>query len=153
MPGERFVIQRLAGYVDGKKEADVTMKHWVGNQLVDEPSPGAEPLAMSPRFSLHAAASPRSQYWEIRELGQPGAVFLSFFYGHAQAICDLLNGAFNAGRAAGDVARPPLTCRVCGCTDDDCSGCIERTGEPCSWAEPGLCTACKPTATTERIET
>lgn len=33
-------------------------------------------------------------------------------------------------------------CRTCGCTDDDCSGCIERTGEPCHWVEPDLCSAC-----------
>jgi hypothetical protein len=35
-------------------------------------------------------------------------------------------------------------CRVCGCTDLDCRGCIERTGEPCYWVEPDLCSACKP---------
>lgn len=35
-------------------------------------------------------------------------------------------------------------CRVCGCTEDDCSGCVARTGEACSWAEPDLCTACVP---------
>ena len=34
------------------------------------------------------------------------------------------------------------TCRVCGCTDDDCSGCIERTGEPCYWVDEDLCSAC-----------
>ncbi len=33
-------------------------------------------------------------------------------------------------------------CRKCGCTDSDCSGCIERTGSPCYWVEPGLCSAC-----------
>lgn len=33
-------------------------------------------------------------------------------------------------------------CRECGCTDDDCSGCIERTGQPCSWLEEDLCSAC-----------
>ena len=33
-------------------------------------------------------------------------------------------------------------CRVCGCTDDDCSQCIERTGEPCYWVEWDLCSAC-----------
>jgi hypothetical protein len=33
-------------------------------------------------------------------------------------------------------------CRVCGCTDDDCSGCVERTGEPCYWVESDLCSAC-----------
>lgn len=35
-------------------------------------------------------------------------------------------------------------CRVCGCTDLDCSGCIARTGTACCWAEPGRCTACPP---------
>lgn len=34
------------------------------------------------------------------------------------------------------------TCWSCGCTDADCSGCIERTGEPCHWVEPDLCSAC-----------
>ena len=33
-------------------------------------------------------------------------------------------------------------CRVCGCTDDDCGGCYERTGEPCYWVEADLCSAC-----------
>jgi hypothetical protein len=36
------------------------------------------------------------------------------------------------------------SCRICGCTDLDCSGCVERTGRPCAWV-PGqrdLCTAC-----------
>lgn len=33
-------------------------------------------------------------------------------------------------------------CRGCGCTDDDCSGCIERTGHPCHWVAPGFCSAC-----------
>jgi DNA polymerase-3 subunit beta len=33
-------------------------------------------------------------------------------------------------------------CRVCGCTDDDCSQCIEKTGEPCHWVEEDLCSAC-----------
>jgi len=36
-------------------------------------------------------------------------------------------------------------CRICGCTDDDCSGCIAATGVPCSWVpgEVDLCSACK----------
>jgi ParB/RepB/Spo0J family partition protein len=33
-------------------------------------------------------------------------------------------------------------CRVCGCTDDDCSQCVEKTGEPCHWVEDDLCSAC-----------
>ena len=33
-------------------------------------------------------------------------------------------------------------CRRCGCTDFDCADCIERTGTPCHWVEPDLCSAC-----------
>lgn len=36
-------------------------------------------------------------------------------------------------------------CRRCGCTDMDCFGCIERTGEPCHWVEADLCSACSNT--------
>jgi hypothetical protein len=37
---------------------------------------------------------------------------------------------------------PVQTCRICGCTDDDCQGCIDRTGQPCTWVEEDLCSAC-----------
>jgi hypothetical protein len=33
-------------------------------------------------------------------------------------------------------------CRVCGCTDNDCSGCVVRTGMACWWIEADLCSAC-----------
>jgi hypothetical protein len=33
-------------------------------------------------------------------------------------------------------------CRICGCTDSDCRQCIEKTGEPCHWVEPDLCSTC-----------
>lgn len=38
----------------------------------------------------------------------------------------------------------PVTdqCAVCDCTDNDCSQCVERTGEPCYWARAGVCSAC-----------
>jgi chromosome partitioning protein len=36
-------------------------------------------------------------------------------------------------------------CRVCGCTDDNCRPCIERTGARCYWVEDDLCSACKTT--------
>lgn len=53
--------------------------------------------------------------------------------------------------AKGNTKRKPLKqsspdsvrrCRVCGCTDDDCRQCIEKTGEPCHWVEKDLCSAC-----------
>jgi ParB/RepB/Spo0J family partition protein len=34
------------------------------------------------------------------------------------------------------------TCRKCGCTEDDCSQCIEKTGRPCHWIAEDLCSAC-----------
>lgn len=42
------------------------------------------------------------------------------------------------------ISPTPSRCRVCGCTQDDCSGCIERTGKPCHWVDfdEDLCSAC-----------
>lgn len=36
------------------------------------------------------------------------------------------------------------TCKVCGCTDDDCSQCIARTGIACYWVDSKhtICSAC-----------
>lgn len=34
------------------------------------------------------------------------------------------------------------TCIRCGCTDNDCRQCIERTGTPCHWVSEDLCSAC-----------
>lgn len=33
-------------------------------------------------------------------------------------------------------------CRVCLCTEENCSLCIEKTGEPCHWVAADLCSAC-----------
>ena len=41
------------------------------------------------------------------------------------------------------LATPHLgKCGRCGCTDDNCSGCVERSGHPCHWVGPNLCSAC-----------
>jgi len=40
------------------------------------------------------------------------------------------------------VTGPPRRCRICGCTDADCRQCIKKTGKPCHWIEPDLCSAC-----------
>jgi hypothetical protein len=34
------------------------------------------------------------------------------------------------------------TCEICGCTDEDCSQCVEKTGSPCNWVGDELCSAC-----------
>lgn len=36
-------------------------------------------------------------------------------------------------------------CRICGCTELDCSRCVDLTGMPCSWANKArtICTNCE----------
>lgn len=62
---------------------------------------------------------------------------------HRYEKCPTCSRATNIGPAA--VIVP--TCYICGCTDLDCSGCIQATGKPCSWVHgPGeqpLCSACQ----------
>lgn len=36
-------------------------------------------------------------------------------------------------------------CRVCKCTEYNCSQCVKKTGQPCSWIEDDLCSACRDT--------
>lgn len=43
-------------------------------------------------------------------------------------------------------------CRVCGCTDEDCTGCVVKTGAPCSWVEPDLCSACVPVEIRRKLD-
>lgn len=45
------------------------------------------------------------------------------------------------GRKPSKAPKVP-TCRVCGCTDQDCQGCLEKTGFVCHWVEDDLCSAC-----------
>lgn len=37
---------------------------------------------------------------------------------------------------------PERTCVGCGCTENDCRQCIQKTGEPCYWVSDDLCSAC-----------
>lgn len=36
-----------------------------------------------------------------------------------------------------------MKCKICGCTDKDCSQCIAIQGHPCYWAQPDLCSRCE----------
>lgn len=42
------------------------------------------------------------------------------------------------------IKETPGVCIFCGCTDEDCSQCIEKTGKPCSWLnqDETVCSAC-----------
>lgn len=89
---------------------------------------------------------------------------------HVEVLCDRINGWRKIGKIGADAARranrdgeqaaaaardqagaallaetvvfDERRCRGCGCTDEDCSSCIERTGQPCWWVEPDLCSTC-----------
>lgn len=55
---------------------------------------------------------------------------------------ELVQVAAHELRAVPRIAPQAGVCRRCECTEEDCSGCIERTGEPCYWVKPDLCSAC-----------
>lgn len=40
------------------------------------------------------------------------------------------------------IAAAVRRCRECGCTDVDCTQCIEKTGAPCWWVSADLCSRC-----------
>lgn len=33
-------------------------------------------------------------------------------------------------------------CRVCGCTEADCTQCVKAQGYPCEWVDIDLCSRC-----------
>lgn len=43
-------------------------------------------------------------------------------------------------------------CRECGCTDEDCRQCLEKTGQPCCWVERDLCSACQDESIDDAVE-
>jgi hypothetical protein len=68
------------------------------------------------------------------------------------AVADLLETGLVEGlaEAVAGALGPDTACRVCGCTETDCSGCIARTGAACSWVENDLCSACVPDSASAR---
>ncbi|ATC35572.1 hypothetical protein [Elizabethkingia anophelis] len=53
-----------------------------------------------------------------------------------QEISLLLNNNFYQSRLQS------RQCRECGCSDYDCSQCIEKTNQACYWVEEDLCSVC-----------
>ena len=87
----------------------------------------------------------------VRELAEDlaGRVF-DLVIGQVEATRAAALGSARGQLVAALTSAPPVAepdaavraCRVCDCTEDDCSGCIERTGEPCWWIAADLCSAC-----------
>lgn len=72
--------------------------------------------------------------FDIETIEQPGSPWIALSFS-SHAIDDAVYDAMEE-----------RTCRVCGCTDNDCRQCIEKTGQPCHWVEADLCSACQPGA-------
>lgn len=53
------------------------------------------------------------------------------------------------------IEKEELACRICGCTENDCRQCVDKTGKTCSWihseGEKPLCSACGEEIYKERI--
>lgn len=41
-----------------------------------------------------------------------------------------------------ELAPEPWKCKECGCTDANCSQCVESSGKPCRWVGPNRCSRC-----------
>jgi hypothetical protein len=73
-----------------------------------------------------------------------GLCVASVVVGCLMALAGVLIGMDRPGRGARTSLRRVgvRRCVGCGCTDMDCSGCVERTGEACFWVDVDLCSAC-----------
>jgi hypothetical protein len=81
------------------------------------------------------------EFYEEREWYEyPNGVLMSTT-GESSGALVTPHGAHYCNTCADEV----ICCRVCGCTDENCSGCIEKTGAPCHWVALDLCSACAPT--------
>jgi|GEM_PF-1360121 len=106
-----------------------------------------DPLFRYPMFAIDFLPKDNAPYWAIDFNLAPGLKPLQGLVSGSE-IVDLLAVAVRSFRV-------PLgqgVCRVCGCTDLDCSGCIARTGVRCYWIEPHLCSACAPVATGKKAD-
>lgn len=126
-------MAKYAGFCASAVDSDDVL----GFLLVEMPNGWwleAQHISSSPGFSEHDI----KRHYDRREIATDDDTF----EWHGLLTASATRTRFPAApRPAAGAAR---ACRVCGCTDDDCSACVERTGAPCSWAEPDLCTACVP---------
>lgn len=109
-------------------------------------------LARQGTNEWQAVAVGAAEFPEVSVDTQTGDVPTATFAGLGEACesCNRVVARDTMSRSSDDVLLcgpcfddlPMRSCRVCKCTDADCSGCIERTGEPCRWVEADLCSAC-----------
>jgi len=106
---------------------------------------GTECLYNDPEYDPNTGGECKhcaGKFAELRtELVQVAAVAMAAIEGLDRGAWDWGASRFSPAPSRFQPA-PVRTCRVCGCTDADCSGCVDRTGAPCHWVAPDLCSAC-----------
>lgn len=119
--------EKWVGFADSMDEAVETLE--LINELRGQEGNGVGIACDNPDFGGPASAVVANGEWTNWE-------DRSFF---GPTVLDALREARDAMKAAPSIRR----CRKCGCTDDDCRQCIEKTGGPCHWVEDDLCSACQ----------
>lgn len=97
-------------------------------------------------FGAHLLYPVPEKPWQGRERGTAARIFSAAV--RALAIASFCPGGIRFMDLHFRAQRPGhwpdlRRCRVCGCSDNDYSGCVQQTGQPCWWAETDLCSACQ----------
>jgi ParB family chromosome partitioning protein len=85
-----------------------------------------------PNIEKHTNTQHLLESWSAPPLGDPGPL--------ARLLKD--NYSKVGAGAIPKASQRIRSCRVCGCTENDCRQCVAKTGEPCHWVEQDLCSAC-----------
>lgn len=63
--------------------------------------------------------------------------------GKQDAISSLISAIYAPLSGLGVVENwAHCVCKHCGCSDSDCSNCVSRLGNPCSWLDENTCSSC-----------
>lgn len=110
-------------------------------------SPGPEPSSPPPETPRPIAPVPPSEARARAELLRRG-LDLNAINAHRRRVgldevspgrmLEMMDTNIRARDGALQAMANRRRCRVCGCTDTDCSGCMQKTGERCSWVIIGV---------------
>ena len=127
--------------VTGDKQARDTFYRLVYNRLND---------IQLRHSTAHYTCLSEDLEFALAVAGEHGLTVQEICHADGQETYPLLTGPGpgwqpedGAGEAHTGMGANVRRCRVCGCTDVDCSGCVARTGRPCYWVAADLCSACE----------
>lgn len=162
VPAERPLVLTLSDYLPPalNGSSGLLRTHWSSRRRDGETATMRVRLALGPPPWGRFEGPVRAKFWRMRQAGGPmdrdNATSSWKLIGDAlQSLGiladDSLIRELRVGQARQNVRRtiiyvgePASTrcCSECWCTELDCRQCIARTGAPCVWVEPYLCSAC-----------